>query len=92
MVAEEWGEVVDRMLQMNLHPVLAAGDVASNHMAGQDVLSPLLLVLFWSATCKSNVISITPDFQIGKVTRAVMVEFEPVVTDCSFCFAFDSLE
>mmetsp|Transcript_19202 Transcript_19202/g.27933 ORF Transcript_19202/g.27933 Transcript_19202/m.27933 type:complete len:360 (-) Transcript_19202:375-1454(-) len=35
MAAEEWGKVLDKMLQMNLHPVLAAGNVASTHMANQ---------------------------------------------------------
>eukprot|EP00957_Ditylum_brightwellii_P044812 3399745-Ditylum_brightwellii.AAC.1 len=34
----------------------------------------------------------TPDFHIGKVTRAVMMEFEPVITDFSFCLTFDSSE
>eukprot|EP00957_Ditylum_brightwellii_P059270 4499470-Ditylum_brightwellii.AAC.1 len=45
-----------------------------------------------SAICKSIVISMTHVFNIGKVTRTAMVEFEPVVTDSSFCLAFDSPE
>eukprot|EP00957_Ditylum_brightwellii_P107939 8233513-Ditylum_brightwellii.AAC.1 len=35
MAAEEWGRVVDYMLQMNLHPVLVTENIASIHMAGQ---------------------------------------------------------
>eukprot|EP00957_Ditylum_brightwellii_P142273 10838976-Ditylum_brightwellii.AAC.1 len=38
----------------------------------------------WSATCKPNITIMTPDFHMGNVMRAVMVEFKPVITDCSY--------
>eukprot|EP00957_Ditylum_brightwellii_P058383 4427652-Ditylum_brightwellii.AAC.1 len=72
--------------------VLEEDGITADMMAKKCGKLGMLLLIIWlvkaregNSTCKSNVISRTPNFHIGKVTRVAMVEFQPVITDCSSC-------